>query len=139
MLDSLVKDIEIWEDDGGRTLPPLAPPAVSLTGTPNQVEWAERIRNRVNGDFDRVARSFRVVALKQNARKRAETEAILAILEEKRDAVMKREQAAYFILDWQDTSDQVRRMIGQDSRFQAIKNSRSAANELTGSRKVLEK
>ena len=73
-----------------------------------------------------------MVALNQSARKRAETEAILTILEEKRTAVMKREQAAYFLLDWQDTSDQVRRMIGQDSRFQAIKNSRSAAKELTG-------
>jgi hypothetical protein len=86
------------------------------------VEWAERIKRRVSDEFDRVAQSFRSVASKQNAANRADTEAIIAILEEKRAAVMSREEAGYFIHDWQEISDQVRQMIGKDSRYQAIKN-----------------
>ena len=42
-----------------------------MSGTANQVEWAERIRCRVNDEFDRVARAFRSVAAKQNDVRRA--------------------------------------------------------------------
>ena len=97
-----------------------------MSGTASQVEWAERIKCQVNAEFDRVARSFRSVAGKQNDDKRAETEAIIAILEEKRAEVMGREQAGYFIHDWQEISDQVRQMIFQDARYQAIKSNRMA-------------
>jgi hypothetical protein len=48
------------------------------------------------------------------------TQAILAILEEKRAEVMAREQAGYFIHDWQELTDQVRKMIAQDSRYPAF-------------------
>ena len=47
-----------------------------------------------------------------------DTEAILAILEDKRAEVLSRERAGYFIHDWQEISDQVRQMIGQDPRYQ---------------------
>ena len=57
------------------------------------------IRRQVNDEFDRVARSFRSVAGKQSDAVRADTEAIIAILEEKRAAVMRREQVGYFIHD----------------------------------------
>jgi hypothetical protein len=97
-----------------------------LTGTAAQVEWAERIKRQVNDDFDRVARSFREVAAKQSDAARADTEAIIAILEEKRAEVMRREEAGYFIHDWQEISDQVRQMIFQDARYQAIKSNRPA-------------
>jgi chaperonin GroES len=93
----------------------------ALRGSPSQVEWAERIRVLVNEDFDRVARSLRLVALKQSDRKRADTAVILDILEDKRAAVMSRCEAGYFIHDWQEISDQVRKMIAQDSRYQAIR------------------
>ena len=39
---------------------------------------------------------------------------------------MAREQAGYFIHDWQEISDQVRQMIFQDPRYQAIKSSRNS-------------
>jgi hypothetical protein len=97
----------------------------ALSGTPSQVEWADRIKRRVNAEFDRVAASFRSVASKQNNGKRANTESILAILEDKRSEVMGQESAGYFIRDWREISDQVRQMIFLDPRYQAIKNSRT--------------
>ena len=92
-----------------------------MSGTPSQVEWAERIRRQVNDEFDRVAASFRSVASKQNGGKRASTEAIIAILEEKRVEVMRRQEAGDFVHDWHDITDQVRQMIFHDPRYQVIK------------------
>ena len=92
-----------------------------MSGTEHQVEWAERIKRGVSDEFDRVATLFRSIAERQNDDKRADTEAILAILEEKRAEVLSREEAGYFIHDWQEISDQVRQMIFQDARYQAIK------------------
>jgi len=106
-------------EDGA--LEPLDGDAISMTGTASQVEWARRIKRKVNQEFDRVARSFRSVAAKQNNADRADTEAIIAILEAKRAEVMSKEQAGYFIHDWQDLGDQVRQMIFQDAGYQIIK------------------
>ena len=97
-----------------------------MTGTPNQVEWATRIRRLVNEEFDRVARSFRAVAAKQNDVRRHGTEAILAILEDQRAAVMSRHEAGYFIKYWQEIGDQVRQLIFHDPRYQEIKSDRAA-------------
>jgi len=92
-----------------------------MTGTVAQIEWAGRIKLQVTDEFNRVATCFRVIADKQSDRKRADTEAILAILEEKRTEVMATENAGCFIRDWYEIDDQVRQMIGRDARFQAIK------------------
>ena len=119
-------DIEAWESEGGAVQAPLGARAISISGTVNQVQWAERIKRQVNDEFDRVARSFRSVASKQSDAARADTEAIIAILEEKRAEVMCQEKAGYFIHDWQEISDQVRQMIFHDARYQAIKNNRTA-------------
>jgi hypothetical protein len=97
-----------------------------MVGTPEQVEWAQRIKHAANCEFDRVANAFRAIAKRQNGDKRADTEAIIAILEEKRAAVMARSEAGYFIRDWQEISDQVRKMIGDDSRYQAIRATRTS-------------
>ena len=91
-----------------------------MTGTEAQVEWAGRIKRQANDEFDRVAATFRAVASIQKDAKRAKTESIIAILEEKRAEVMGREDAGYFIRDWREISDQVRRMIGQDPKYRAI-------------------
>jgi hypothetical protein len=129
----MANDIENWEDDGGARVVPRAAPLStlpsSLLGSPSQVEWAERIKTLVGEEFDRVERSFRSVAARQNGSQRADTETILSILEEQRAAVMRREQAGYFIHDWQEIDDQVRKMIGQDARFQAIKSNRKKLSE----------
>ncbi len=66
------------------------------------------------------------IADRQKGHQRTDTEAIIAILEDKRAEVMRREQAGYFIHDWQEISDQVRQMIFQDARYQAIKSNRPA-------------
>ena len=113
--------ISAWEDEGGAVTPYPQLSAGSLTGTESQVEWAERIRSLVNDEFDRVAKSFRSIADTQSTGKRVRTEAILAVLEENRESVMSRKEAGYFIREWQDISDQVRQMIGNDPRYQQLK------------------
>jgi hypothetical protein len=89
------------------------------SGTSTQVEWATLIKQRVAAEFDRVAAAFREVAGNQDVRRRARTESVLMILEEKRAAVMANDQAGYFIRDWQEINDQVRQMIFHDPRYQA--------------------
>jgi hypothetical protein len=117
------KQLEAWEGEGGAALA-LLPDPVQLTGTASQVEWAERVRRQVYIEFDRVAESFRAVAQKQPAGKRADTEAIIAILEDKRAEVMSREQAGYFIRDWQEIDGQVRQLIAADPRYLETKSHR---------------
>jgi hypothetical protein len=97
-----------------------------LSGTAAQVEWAELIRIRVGAEFDRVVASFRAIAERHSGEKRADTDAIIAIVEDKRHEVLERQQAGYFIHDWQDVGDQVRQMIFHDSRYQAIRSKRPA-------------
>ena len=111
--------IEVWEDEGGAAQRP-GPAVTPLSGTANQVEWALRIKRQVNEEFDRVAAAFGVVAHRQTGGRRRETETIIAILEEKRSEVMSRDDAGYFIRGWQEIGDQVRQLIFQDSRYQAI-------------------
>jgi hypothetical protein len=125
MNSSKARHLETWESEGGAA--PAPPPRVSsgsMTGTASQIEWAKRIKRQVNAEFDRVAAIFRAVALKQSESKRAETEAVIGILEDKRTEVMSRQQAGYFIHDWHEIGDQVRQMIFSDARYQAIKSSR---------------
>ena len=117
----LNKEIGAWDDEGGAASGPLSPGATSLTGTTSQVEWATLIKRRVNDEFDRVAAAFHSVAARQKNPQRADTEAIIAIVEEKRAEVLLRKEAGYFIHDWQEIRDQVRLMIFHDARYQAIK------------------
>ena len=105
---------------------------MAMTGTASQVEWAERIRLNVAEEFDRVARALKVQAGKQPEQARAETHTLIAILEEKRTETMANEQAGYFIRDWQELSDQVRRMIAMDPRYQTIQADRVARRKNAG-------
>jgi hypothetical protein len=116
--------IDSWEDEGG-----AVPPSPAMTGTAAQVEWAERIRRTVGAEFDRVATTFRSIALKQDAAKRADTEAILAVLAEKRVEVMGIDSAGSFIRDWQDIGDQVRNLISSDPRCEAIRWNRATRRQ----------
>ena len=97
-----------------------------MTGTPSQVEWAERIKLQVNAEFDRVANAFKESAVRQSKRNRLEIEAIMKILEQKRIEVMARTEAGYFIRDWQELSDQVRRLIWSEPAYQAVRAKREA-------------
>jgi len=124
MNDSLNEEIRLWESEGGAGLSPPGAVWPSLRGTASQVEWAVRIKRCVNDEFDRVVAAFLAIAVRQKGQPRADTEAIISILEEKRAEVMRREQAGYFIHDWQEIGDQVRQMIFHDARYQAIKSTR---------------
>jgi hypothetical protein len=104
--------------------PSLSVSPASMTATASQLEWARRIKRQVNDEFDRVAALLRSVARKQSDSKRAETEAVIRILEDKRAGVMSKQQAGYFIHGWQEIGDQVRQMIFRDARYQAIKSNR---------------
>ena len=117
-----------WENEGGSPLffPGLQFTTRPLVGTASQIEWAQLIQTRVNDEFNRVALSFRSIAERQSTRKRSDTEAIMAILEEKRVEVLSQNRAGYFIRDWQEISDQVRQMVGNDARYQKIKAERPA-------------
>lgn len=95
-----------------------------MTGTPSQVEWAVLIKQRVGDEFDRVAHAFSTVALTQSADDRADTEAILRILKERRDEVMATDRAGYFISAWQELNGKVRETLAADPRYQAIKTRR---------------
>jgi hypothetical protein len=124
MSRSTAKEFKTWEDDGGAARPSPGVSPASMTGTASQLEWARRIKRQVNDEFDRVAALLRSVARKQSEAKRAETEAVIGILEDKRVEVMSKQQAGYFIHDWQEIGDQVRQMIFRDARYQAIKSNR---------------
>jgi hypothetical protein len=121
MNDGLSHALEAWEAEGGAVLSSTGGSLVSLNGTANQVEWAARIRERVIADFDRVAKSLHTVAGRQAADKRAGTEAIIDILEDRRAAVMRQEHAGYFIREWQEIGNQVQQLLLHDPRYQALK------------------
>lgn len=110
--------------------------AKKLAGTESQIQWAEGIRSRVDKEFDRVAGALRGAAQKQRGRDQLDTLAIISILEEKRGEVLAIDQAGYFIRVWQELKDQVRKLIHEDSRYQAIRTSRRLLNAsaLDGSR-----
>jgi len=111
-----------WESEGGAS----GPSKVELTGTVNQIDWAEQIKERVGRDFDRVANAMKSVAAKQVGWNKSDTQALIDILEEKRTEVMAKDRAAYFIHDWQEPGDQVRQMIVKDPRYETIRMSRAA-------------
>jgi hypothetical protein len=135
MEEFTVEALAEWESEGGEPVqseagsslaPPTTPATSALTGTVNQIDWAEQIKERISKDFDRVANAMKSVAAKQVERDQSDTQALIAILEEKRAEVMAKDQAGYFIHDWQEPGDQVRQMIVKDARYGAIKRNQAA-------------
>jgi len=88
-----------------------------LSGTESQIAWAEKIRDSVNVEFDRVAHALESRDLREMTSTRKAP--ALRILDEKREEVMAREEAGYFIREWQELRDQVRLMIVRDPRYKA--------------------
>jgi hypothetical protein len=91
-----------WEGEGGA----VASAEKQLIGTVNQVAWAEQIKANVSAEFDRVARALESRTRGQSEQHRSDTRAAIAILEEKRAEVMAKDQAGYFIHEWQELRDQ---------------------------------
>ena len=81
-----------------------------MTGTANQVSWAQLIKVQVNREFDRVS----------NALSSHNCPHILALLEEKRNEVMANHRAGYFIQEWAELQGRVSHLITADSRFRAF-------------------
>ncbi len=104
---------------------------IKLTGTPAQVEWAERIRLTVAQEFDRIAKAFQAQSASQTVEKQSETRTILEILEQKRAETMSIGIAGYFIREWQDLSDQVRQRIARDPRYQSIRDQQAKRRRTT--------
>jgi hypothetical protein len=115
------ENMSVWEGEGG-SLNETSEKA--LTGTVNQIEWAKQIRTQVDAEFDRVIAALEAAATKQSGPDRMDTQAIIAIVEEKRSEVMEHQEAGYFIHDWQEMRDQVRQMIMKDDRYKAIKSAK---------------
>jgi hypothetical protein len=80
-----------------------------MTGTPNQISWAELIKVQIGHEFDRVSN-----ALAPHNRPN-----ILALLEEKRNEVLANDRAGYFIKEWGELNGQVTRLIRADPRYQS--------------------
>jgi hypothetical protein len=133
VMEDLTADVGEWESEGGATIrldvfahlatPGFGPSFAAktiLVGTPNQIEWAEQIKNRVHKEFDRVGMILKSVAAKQVGWDQTDTLKLVAILEEKRHDVMANDRAGYFIHDWQELRDQVREMIVKDPRYGEI-------------------
>ena len=92
-----------------------------LNGAAHEIEWALRIRAQVNAEFDRVAKVLERTATQRSGQQQVDTYGMIAILEEKRAEVMSKQDAGYFIRDWHELQDQVRKLMNQDARYQAIK------------------
>ena len=101
-------------------------PVTPWLGTESQIEWAEKIKPLVSAEFDRVAETLEAVARRQSVTDRLETRAMIAIVEEKRVEVLGRTEAGYFIKNWQELTDQVQRLIRDDSRFAAVRLAKAA-------------
>ena len=95
------------------------------------MEWAEQIRPKVAREFDRVAKVFHARMAIQTGQKQSETRTIIEILEQKRAETLSIQVAGYFIREWQDLSDQVRRMIAKDPRYHAIRDQRAKRRRTT--------
>jgi hypothetical protein len=119
--------VAAWEDEGGSRLA-----AKPLTGTLNQIEWAEQLKAKVGAEFDRVANALETKARQQAEPDQIATRAMIAILAEQRAQVMANDQAGYFIREWQDLDGRVRQMLAGDSRYQAIKAARFTIQIPTG-------
>jgi hypothetical protein len=114
-----MKDTTEVRENHEEALPPESAQG-RLTGTDNQIAWAEQIRSTVHVEFDRVASALEARGGSQSQNRRSDTVAMIGILEEKRAEVMAREDAGYFIREWQELRDQVRLMVIQDPRFKAL-------------------
>jgi len=69
------------------------------------------------------------VASSHSDQERREIQEIIALLEEKRNAFMKHDAAGYFIREWREIGDQVRRMIADDPRYQQVQAVRKARRD----------
>jgi hypothetical protein len=97
-----------------------------MMGKVDQADWGQQIKTRASAEFDRVAKVLESAVGNQADQKRMNTLSVIAILEEKWADVMAKDHAGYFMHEWELSHDQVRQLIIQDPRYQAIKATRVA-------------
>ena len=68
--------IAAWEDEGGSLARSVQ---IAMTGTVNQIGWAEQIKIQVDAEFDRVRAALKAAASKQSGRSKADTLSMIAI------------------------------------------------------------
>ena len=86
-------------------------------GVPSLWDW--------RSSSDPVAKALQAPAGMSAARDRRDIQTVIVVLEEKRTEVRTKDQAGYFIRVWRELRNQMRKMIGQDSRYQATKAKRA--------------
>lgn len=116
MNNPITKELEIWQDDGGADPEGL----ILITGSPAQMEWAARIRQRVSAEFIRVAASLAAEARHDHHDQQLDSDDIARIIEEKRVQTLVHWEAAYFIHEWQQITSQVQELIMADHNYEAI-------------------
>jgi hypothetical protein len=115
------EEIQSWEGEGGATLPePPKAPVDETVGNPSEIEQAKQIKRRVHAEFDRVAGVIRSRTQDRSEHSKVVTEVLIAILESKRWEITRREDASYFIHNWQEIGDQVWCMILSDERYRIV-------------------
>jgi hypothetical protein len=110
-----------WENEGGALARSAISSKTALTGTANQIAWAQQIREQVGEEFDRIRNALTSVATRQAGPDRTDTNSLVGLLEERRREVMANSLAGYFIHDWQELGDQVRQLVVKDPVYEAIK------------------
>jgi len=85
-------------------------------GVPSLWDW--------RSPSDPVAKTLQAPAGMPAAQDRMDTQVVIAVLKEKPTARAK-DQAGHFIRVWRELRDQVRKIIGKDSRYKAIKAKRA--------------
>ena len=85
----------------------------------NRALRAELIKSRVLADFDRVVDTLRGAAALTSGEQKADALTVIEILKEIRDTLVAANPAAgddggYLIVDWQDATEQVRRIVARD-------------------------
>ena len=112
------KAIAAWEEEGGSA---GRITVARLVGTVNQIAWAEQIKAQVDAEFDRLRRVLDSAASARPPKDVTDLQTIIQILEDKRAEVMENDQAGYFIRNWQELRDQVRRLITADPRYEEMR------------------
>ena len=86
-------------------------------GIPSSLDW--------RSSSDPVAKALQASVGMSAEQDRMDTHAVVVVLETKCTEVRTKDQAGYFIRVWRELRDQVRKIIGKDSRYQAIKAKRA--------------
>lgn len=111
-------DVQAWEAEGGAVVQLGADIAEWLV-TDRNAAAALQIKARVRAEFDRVVNALKSAADAQNGDKQIDARMVIFMLEQICAEVLSKDEAGYFIVEWQDASDHVRRIVTKDREARA--------------------